>query len=452
MKRLVTGWCLLAVMQGMHAAPTIQLLTLDPGHFHAALVQKSMYPQVDPTVHVYSPGGADLDLHLQRINGFNTRAENPTEWKEVVYTGPDYLEKMLKEKRGNVVVISGNNSLKGKYILECVKAGLNVLSDKPMAITPADYRMLKEAFATAPDQHAVLYDIMPERSEIASVLQRELARNESVFGTIEPGTPDNPSVIQEDVHYFEKEVAGKPLIRPAWFFDVKQQGEGIVDVTTHLVDLVQCSLFPKQVLSPKDVDVLSARSWNTELTPEEFTRITQLKDYPDYLKPYIDDKGSLQVRCNGSFIYTLRGIHVRVSTEWRVKPPPGMGDTHFALMRGSRANLVIRQGQEEEFVPTLYVIKRSDVPDAEFEASLKKGIEKLSTTWPGISVTCAKDGWKLLIPEQYRFNHEARFAKVASLYFDYLAQGKPPEWEEAGILTKYQTLMQAYELSLPKSE
>ena len=26
----------------------VQLMTLDPGHFHAALVQKSSYPQVDP--------------------------------------------------------------------------------------------------------------------------------------------------------------------------------------------------------------------------------------------------------------------------------------------------------------------------------------------------------------------------------------------------------------------
>jgi hypothetical protein len=28
----------------------IRLVTLDPGHFHAALVQKSMYPTVDSTV------------------------------------------------------------------------------------------------------------------------------------------------------------------------------------------------------------------------------------------------------------------------------------------------------------------------------------------------------------------------------------------------------------------
>ena len=30
----------------------VKLITLDPGHFHAALVQKTMYGQVSPIVHV----------------------------------------------------------------------------------------------------------------------------------------------------------------------------------------------------------------------------------------------------------------------------------------------------------------------------------------------------------------------------------------------------------------
>src|SRR4051812_26639331 len=86
-----------------------QIITLDPGHFHAALVQKSMYPDVDSVVHVYAPEGTDLKLHLARIEGFNNRPENPTHWKEEVYTGNDFFEKMIADKAGNVVVLSGNN-------------------------------------------------------------------------------------------------------------------------------------------------------------------------------------------------------------------------------------------------------------------------------------------------------------------------------------------------------
>ena len=35
----------------------VRLMTLDPGHFHAALVQKEMYPGVAPRVDVYAPLG-----------------------------------------------------------------------------------------------------------------------------------------------------------------------------------------------------------------------------------------------------------------------------------------------------------------------------------------------------------------------------------------------------------
>jgi hypothetical protein len=87
----------------------VQLVTLDPGHFHAALVQKTMYDDVDPVVYVYAPEGNDLKLHMDRINGYNSRAEDPTQWKEVVYSGNDFFEKMIAEKKGNVVVLSGNN-------------------------------------------------------------------------------------------------------------------------------------------------------------------------------------------------------------------------------------------------------------------------------------------------------------------------------------------------------
>ena len=176
---------LVAALKSTAAEPTVKLLTLDPGHFHAALVQKSMYPEVAPVVHVYSPGGPDLDLHLKRVTGYNTRAENPTSWKEEVYTGPDFLERMVRDKAGNVVVISGNNAKKGDYILSSVKAGFNVLSDKPMAINPSDFAKLKDAFTEAKRRGVLLYDIMTERHETTTILQRELSRVPNVFGKLE---------------------------------------------------------------------------------------------------------------------------------------------------------------------------------------------------------------------------------------------------------------------------
>jgi len=52
----VTGGCP-AEKSASEAGPDCQvrLMVLDPGHFHAALVQKTMYEEVCPDVYVYAP-------------------------------------------------------------------------------------------------------------------------------------------------------------------------------------------------------------------------------------------------------------------------------------------------------------------------------------------------------------------------------------------------------------
>jgi hypothetical protein len=52
----------------------VRLITLDPAHFHAALVQKEMLPGIAKRVSIYAPLGPDLLAHLSRIEQFNTRA------------------------------------------------------------------------------------------------------------------------------------------------------------------------------------------------------------------------------------------------------------------------------------------------------------------------------------------------------------------------------------------
>ncbi|HVZ26834.1 MAG TPA: putative oxidoreductase C-terminal domain-containing protein, partial [Sediminibacterium sp.] len=227
----------------------VKLITLDPGHFHAALVQKSMYPQVDSTVYVYAPkDGEDLQAHLNLIKSYNNNSTSSTHWNEVVYTGQDFLDKMLQEKKGNVVVLAGNNGVKVDYILQSIKGGFNVFADKPMVIDAAGFIKLKEAFEAAQKNKLELYDIMTERYEITTMLQRALSMDTTLFGELQKGTAAEPAVTKESVHHYYKYVSGAVLTRPAWFLDVSQQGEGIVDVTTHLVDLVQWECFPEQAL------------------------------------------------------------------------------------------------------------------------------------------------------------------------------------------------------------
>jgi predicted dehydrogenase len=442
---------LLAMCSPLPAAPAdneVRLLTLDPGHFHASLVQKFMYPQVSPVVRVYAPVGPDLQEHLQRIEGFNTRADQPTHWQEKVYTGPDFVQRMLREKAGNVVVLAGNNTHKTEYIYRSVSAGFNVLADKPMAITPADFKLLRTAFTRAAANKVLLYDIMTERYEITSILQRELARMPELFGTLQQGTPDQPAVVMESVHHFFKEVAGKPLTRPAWFYDVRQEGEAIPDVGTHLVDSVQWICFPDQILDWRtDIKVSGARRWSTRLTPEQFERTTGLDHYPAFFKKDIGPDGSLEVFANGEVNYTLRGVHAKVAALWRFEAPPGTGDTLYALVRGTRANLVIRQGAEQNYKPALYVENTAGVPVAQFGETLRAAVAKLSATWPGLDMKPAGAAWEIVIPDKYRVGHEEHFAQVTESFLRYLAEGKMPDWEMPNMIAKYYTTTEAYRLS-----
>ena len=331
------------------AANEIKLMTLDPGHFHAALVQKNNYTQVDSTVYVYAPDGPELKAHLARIDSYNNRPEDPTHWNSKVYTGTDYLAKMLSEKPGNVVVISGNNAQKTHYIQSCIDAGLNVLADKPMAIKPADFQRLQKLFPLAEKKGVLLYDIMTERYEISTILQRELSQTPALFGNLEKGTPDNPAITKESVHHFFKFVSGAPLIRPAWFFDVEQQGEGVVDVSTHLVDLVLWECFPEQSISyTKDIQLQAAKRSATELTSQQFKQVTALPGFPGFLKKDLTKDSTVKVFANGETHFSVKGVHAKVSVIWNFQAPEGAGDTHFSIMRGTKANLVIRQGAGEK--------------------------------------------------------------------------------------------------------
>jgi len=443
---LTTLGCLGQTTTAPKPSASVRLVTLDPGHFHAALVQKSMYPNVDPRVHVYAPAGSDVQLHLDRITAYNTRAEAPTRWQEQVYTGPDFFQKMLSEKAGNVVVIAGNNQKKTEYIAGALKAGFNVLADKPMAINSKEFKTLETAFATAQQKNLLLYDIMTERFEITTVLQKELSRLPQVFGTLEKGTPDNPAVTKESVHYFYKYVSGSVLTRPPWFMDVRQEGEGIVDVTTHLVDLVQWECFPERILDyKKDIQVLSAKRWTTDMSLGQFKTITKLNAFPDYLKHDLANDTLLKVYSNGSISYKLLGVHAKVAVTWAYKAPEGAGDTHYSIMRGTKANLVIRQGAEQQYKTALYVEPIANSPA--YENALQNELKKLQVKYPGLGLKKSAKGWEVLIPDSYREGHEAHFARVTQQFLEYLEKHNMPKWEVPNMLAKYYTTTKALELA-----
>jgi predicted dehydrogenase len=423
-------------------------MTIDPGHFHAALVQKEMYSEVASRAHVFAPLGPDLIEHLARVAGYNRRAERPTTWELDAHASADFFERMLRERPGDVVVLSGRNRVKIDRIAASIGAGLHVLADKPWILKSEDFPKLEGTLEDADRRGVVAYDIMTERFEITSLLQRALVNDPATFGAIVPGTQADPAVYMESVHYLMKTVSGAPNIRPPWFFDTGEQGEGLSDVGTHLVDLVQWTLFPDAAIDYRsDIRILAARRWPTTISRQEFQRVTREPRFPDSLAAAV--KGdSLEYDCNTLVTYALRGVHVTLNVIWDWEPPPESGDTHFAYYRGTRARVEVRQGAADRFRAELYVIPAYGVDRAELRRALDAKIASLQDLYPGLGVEDRGAEFHIAIPDRLRVGHEAHFAQVTANFLGYLRnRAALPAWERPNMLAKYYVTTRGTEMS-----
>lgn len=415
----------------------LRFLTLNPGHFHAALVQKMPLPDVDTTCHVYGRLTSDLLLHLQRIEGFNNRAENPTQWEVEVHACENPLERLLAEKPGNVVVLAGFNRIKIQAIKAAVDAGLHVLSDKPWVIHPDDLPVLEGVLKTAEEKNLIAYDIMTERYEITTMLQKELINDSTIFGEQQSGTADEPGVYIESIHYLMKLVAGRPLQRPVWYFDIDQQGEGLSDVGTHLVDLIPWMCFPEQTMTTSDIQIVNAKRWPTVMSKDDFEQVTGTPGFPESVSGWVEDE-KLNYYCNTQVTYQIRGVTVKLDVLWHYKAGEGEADKHFASFRGSRSRVEIRQGAEQGFRPELYVVP-NDVNDLDrIGEDLQKKIADLQSKFAGIKAEKQGNEWRVTIPDTFRVGHEAHFSQVAQQFFRFVrGEDKLPTWENPNMLAKY---------------
>ncbi|WP_298648073.1 putative oxidoreductase C-terminal domain-containing protein [uncultured Proteiniphilum sp.] len=426
----------------------IRLVVLDPGHFHASLLQKFPQRQVNDTVYVYAPEGNELDQYLASIESYNQRPENPTNWQIQRYSGEDYLEKMIEEKNGNVVILAGNNRKKTEYIFQSLNAGFNVLSDKPMAINKENFNLLVTSFDCARTHNIHLLDVMTERNEIINTLTRELVNNKELFGELQSGTPDDPAIVMESVHHYYKEVSGSTLVRPAWFYDVEQQGEGIVDVSVHLVDLINWQCFPDQVIDhTSDVQMTGASHWPTKLTLQDFSRSTKLNAFPDFLQKYINNS-VLEVFGNGKIDYQVKGKNISVTVLWNYEAPKGGGDTYNGLIRGTNASIEIVQNQSVNYIKELFIQKEESFDEQTFDSNIMKTITDLQKSYPWLSAEKVSKGrYQIIAPVEFRKGHEDYFGMVAEKYFGYLVNRDMPEWEISNTIAKYYITTTALEMA-----
>lgn len=427
---------LAAVLQFSGKPEQLRLIEIDPGHPHLSGLHAKMLPGVSDSVHIYSPLTAELAAHLAALSRFNGRAENPTHWSVRLFSGPDYLTEMQKEEPGGIVALSGRNAANIRYIETALRAGQHVFADKPWIIDSEAFPKLEAALKLAREKHLVTYDWMTLRGDPAYRLVRDLVQQEPVFGAPVPGSLEQPSVRLENLHGLLKYSNGVPQKRPAFFLDVRQQGEGMADVGTHLADLAQWTLFPgKEISYRADVRVLQATHSALSLTLEQFTRLTGESMWPAYLKGRVAD-GKLADYTNGDCVYTLKGVHVSLRVRWQFEAPPGTGDSYFASYLGTRALIELRAGPKEKFIPEIYLTPTDASAATAWDAGLKSAVNHMQKDYPGLSFEKTGRSFHMLLPRADRGGDGLQ--KIFTEFEGFVRDWNTfPEFEDSNLLAKY---------------
>jgi hypothetical protein len=220
-----------------------------------------------------------------RIYLFNIRPRNPTRWKLDVHATADPMVEMLKNPPGNVVVLAGWNSGKIDRILASLRAGLNVFADKPWIIHSADLPARRGSRSGGQEgSGGIRHHDRTVRSHFRTAAHSGEHARRIRHPDGRHGGYAGHSRLQ---HPPDQESRRRhSLRRPAWFFDIAEQGEALADVGTHVVDLVAWTAFPGQAIDyRKDIQLLSARRWPLMLTRAQFREITGEADFPRRSRP-----------------------------------------------------------------------------------------------------------------------------------------------------------------------
>ena len=411
------------------------LLFLDPGHFHAALTFRVPHPRVADDVFVYAPDGPELRDFLALVDRFNRRPDDPTRWRPVVTTAADPLARLLADGRGDAVVLAGRNGGKARTIRRLHDAGLHVLADKPWLVNPEDLDDIRPVLAGWP----LGMEITTARHDVTNQVLERLVHARDVVGDFRD---DAPAVELASTHCLEKLVDGAPLRRPAWFFDVRVQGSGAVDIPTHLVDQTQ-----RLVADADEPELLRARAWPTPVPEDAFRRLTGHATFPPDLAPLVED-GALRYLCNAELTYRIGRVTARATARWALTAPPGGGDASRVAAHGTRADVVLEQSVHTGHRRRVVVTPRGD--GVAVARALHALVAAAAAELPGISVAPAPpDGHEILIPDALRTGHEAHFALVLDEFLRAIDDHRWPASLARRTRAKYALLAEAAARTVP---
>ncbi|ETW97804.1 MAG: hypothetical protein ETSY1_21275 [Candidatus Entotheonella factor] len=416
-----------------------RLAFYEPGHFHAALTLRDANPRLANDIHVYASAGPERDAFTGLIAHFNARPEAPTQWQLHIHDGTDLQDRLIADGHADAVILAGQNHTKLETIDRFTQAGLHVLADKPWLTDSQQLPFVNRA-TTAPQ---LAMDIMTIRHSIIARLCHQIVDTPALFGGFDPGA--DPAVDIGSVHHLYKMVNGRPLRRPPWYYDIKVQGDGMVDVQSHMAEQAQWWVLGDAVGDfERDVMLDSARRWSTPVPPGLFQDSTGLNAYPEPVQPSVQE-GVLHYACNGEICYRLRGIRVRQTAEWRAREPEGGGDLYSVTLRGRHVNAIVRQGPETGYRAELHL---EPVAGVNLEPLLQSAISQWQDRFPGLAATPSDLGFQLIIPPGLDHGHESHFPLVLAAFLDHLDRGQWPESLRARIRLRYTLLAKARELAL----
>jgi predicted dehydrogenase len=412
----------------MHTA-----LFLDPGHFHAALTLRQPHPRLADEIAVYAHEGQALTDFLTLVDRFNRRRENPTRWRPAVVTGGSPLDRLLAERRGDVVVLAGRTQGKAETIHRLHDAGFHVLADKPWLVHRDDLAHVGASVGDWP----LAMEIMTGRRDVAANVLKRLVDTPEVFGVFRR---EEPAIELESVHQLEKTVDGAPLRRPWWFFDVRVQGSGAVDIPTHLVDQAQWLADGPAGAAAEALQLRAARAWITTVPLGAFCRITGEPAFPPALEPLVE-AGALPYLCNTELQFRIGGVTARAAARWDLTPPPGGGDSARRVARGTRADISLEQGERVGHRRRLTVQPREDPHRA--ARVLTEAVATWQGEWPGLRVEDAGRHCEVEIPAALDAGHEAHFAQVLDEFLRLIDERRWPAAQVRRTLAKYALLAEA---------
>jgi predicted dehydrogenase len=427
----------------------VRLMTLDPSHFHAALLTQRRVEGVHPRVYVYSDFSKELLTYLEWMQLGHSRIPHGQGWEMDVRASDRWRARALQEQPGNTVVITGANRSKIDLMLDSVRAGLHVIADKGWIVDQADFPMLETLIHEAELREVLLWEMMPLRHKIAHKLLREILYLPEIFGDILSGTVEDPALTIDSTQFLQKSPIGLPVIRPTWWLDHHISGHVLADSMNYLVDLAFWMLFPGEPIQHiSDAECLDASGWASPVSEEQFHAITGLTKAPEIFRT----DGKIMFESNGLMAFTVKGVHIRTNCQWDFDSERKAGDIHDFVARGSRSMVTLTCPPKPSESPwELLVIPNRSADKPLISLALQQALSRWRPHHPGLYLREHPSSIEVVIPNSETSDSVSNFEQILIGFVNAFRNPRSiPAWEGSNRLARYYLTTRATEIAEKK--